>query len=105
MLVCVSSHHLAHETAGAARTRSSLRPLIFSRVVRTTTRAPRAARTRTCVWANSFRDDALAADLRCAIAHRGILGLRVRSGACHWGARRADPLALPRNDGLAFRPS
>src|SRR5260370_8925242 len=27
MLVCVSSHNFAHETAGAARTRSSLRPL------------------------------------------------------------------------------
>src|SRR6202011_428825 len=27
MLVCVSFVHLAHETAGAARTRSSLRPL------------------------------------------------------------------------------
>src|SRR5947209_3141136 len=28
MLVCVSFYHLARETAGAARTRSSLRPLI-----------------------------------------------------------------------------
>jgi hypothetical protein len=28
MLVCVFLHHLARETAGAARTRSSLRPLI-----------------------------------------------------------------------------
>src|SRR5260370_6184346 len=29
MLVCVSSHNFAHETAGAARTRLSLRPLLF----------------------------------------------------------------------------
>src|ERR1700730_682312 len=28
MLVCISLHHLARETAGAARTRLSLRPLI-----------------------------------------------------------------------------
>jgi hypothetical protein len=28
MLVCVSLFHLARETAGAARTRSSLRPLV-----------------------------------------------------------------------------
>src|ERR1700726_2729564 len=31
MLVCVSSHNFAHETAGAARTRSSLRPLLSRR--------------------------------------------------------------------------
>jgi hypothetical protein len=37
-------------------------------------------------------------DLRCAIAHRGILGFRVRCGACHRAALRADPLASPRND-------
>ena len=29
MLVCALFVHIAHETAGAARTRSSLRPLIF----------------------------------------------------------------------------
>src|ERR1700680_3844544 len=29
MLVCVSSHNFAHETAGAARTRHSLLPLII----------------------------------------------------------------------------
>src|SRR6478752_7552214 len=29
MLVCVFYVHLAHETAGAARTRLSLRPLLF----------------------------------------------------------------------------
>src|SRR5450631_4244592 len=39
-------------------------------------------------------------DLRCAIAHRGILGFRVRCGACHRAALRADPLASPRNDGV-----
>src|SRR6478752_4224631 len=31
MLVCVCFVHFAHETAGAARTRSSLRPLFFWR--------------------------------------------------------------------------
>src|ERR1700682_5294270 len=39
-------------------------------------------------------------DLRCAIAHRGISRFRVRYGACHRAARRADPLASPRNDDL-----
>src|ERR1700730_14176442 len=38
-------------------------------------------------------------DLRCAIAHRGISRFRVRCGACHRAALRADPLASPRNDG------
>src|SRR5450756_1482256 len=37
-------------------------------------------------------------DLRCAIAHRGISRFRVRCGACHRAALRADPLASPRND-------
>src|ERR1019366_8833874 len=36
----------------------------------------------------SFRDGAVAPDLRCAIAHRGILGFRVRCSAS------------PRNDGF-----
>src|ERR1700694_3988024 len=40
---------------------------------------------------------ALAPDLRCAIAHRGILGFRVRCRACHRAVLRADPLASPRN--------
>jgi hypothetical protein len=31
MLVCVSSHNFAHETAGAASTRRSLRPLLDGR--------------------------------------------------------------------------
>src|SRR5258705_9971223 len=35
MLVCVFLVHFAHETAGAARTRSSLRPLYRERVKRT----------------------------------------------------------------------
>src|ERR1700730_10331179 len=39
-------------------------------------------------------------DLRCAIAHRGISRFRVRSGACHRAALRAEPLASPRNDGV-----
>src|ERR1700730_18015684 len=34
-------------------------------------------------------------DLRCAIAHRGISRFRVRCGACHRAALRADPLASP----------
>ncbi len=42
------------------------------------------------------------AGLRCAIAHRGILGFRVRCGACHRAALCADPLASPRNDGYGF---
>src|SRR5664279_710619 len=50
----------------------------------------------------SFRDGALAPDLRCAIAHRGISRFRVRRGACQRAALCADPLASPRNDGYAF---
>src|SRR5258708_4747970 len=45
MLVCVSSHIFAHETAGAASTRHSLRPLHFGRMI-FKPRAHRAARTR-----------------------------------------------------------
>src|SRR5450631_3313259 len=41
-------------------------------------------------------------DLRCAIAHRGISRFRVRCGACHRAALRADPLASPRNDGVCY---
>src|SRR5258705_9816966 len=38
------------------------------------------------------------ANLRCAIAHRGISRFRVRCGACHRAGQRPDPLASPRND-------
>src|SRR5260370_28302792 len=42
------------------------------------------------------------ANLRCAIAHRGISRFRVRCGACHRAAPCADPLASPRNDDLGL---
>src|ERR1700747_2340423 len=58
MLVCVSSHNFAHETAGAARTRLSLRPLIFWGGVSCTTRAHRAAGAHRLAWlALGFRSN------------------------------------------------
>src|SRR5258708_18671086 len=50
MLVCVFSHNLAHETAGAARTRHSPRPLFLWRETKGITRANRAAGSRKCVF-------------------------------------------------------
>jgi hypothetical protein len=50
MLVCVFLCIFAHETAGAARTRLSLRPLVHSEGGnRRKARAHRAARTRTYI--------------------------------------------------------
>jgi hypothetical protein len=50
MLVCALFVHIAHETAGAARTRSSLRPLIGEgKEISGKARAERAARSRSCV--------------------------------------------------------
>src|SRR6188768_981577 len=50
MLVCALFVHVAHETAGAARTRSSLRPLIGEgKEISGKARAERAARSRSCV--------------------------------------------------------
>src|SRR4051812_24055969 len=56
MLVCVFVSYLAHETAGAARTRSSLRPLISeSGNFHGKPRAKHAARTRTHVsWGDAL---------------------------------------------------
>src|SRR6202163_1429271 len=49
MLVCVFLHNFAHETAGAARTRHSPRPLISRRETTGITRANGAARSRSHV--------------------------------------------------------
>jgi hypothetical protein len=49
MLMCVLLFPFAHETAGAARTRSSLRPLFFRAKLFCKTRAHAVARTRRCV--------------------------------------------------------
>src|SRR2546423_14474303 len=50
MLVCALLVHIAHETAGAARTRSSLRPLFGEgKEVSGKARADQAARSRNCV--------------------------------------------------------
>src|SRR6185369_17053366 len=65
--VCSCAHffvHIAHETAGAARTRSSLRPLTMERDKRSpTTRALRAARSRIHVPCSFKNGDA--ANRRC----------------------------------------
>ncbi len=44
------------------------------------------------------------ANLRCAIAHRGISRFRVWSGACHRAAQSADPLGPSRNDAVKALP-
>jgi len=49
MLVCVSSHNFAHETAGAARIRHSLFPPLSGGKVYPTTRARSAPRERRSV--------------------------------------------------------
>src|ERR1700687_3180748 len=50
MLVCVFLHNFAHETADAARIRHSPRPLISRRETTSTTRAHRAAGSRSYVF-------------------------------------------------------
>ncbi|MEH2498619.1 hypothetical protein V1294_005098 [Bradyrhizobium sp. AZCC 1678] len=61
--VCSCAHffvHIAHETAGAARTRSSLRPLTMERGMKSpTARALRAARSRIHVPCSSKDRDAM----------------------------------------------
>src|SRR4051794_12447942 len=63
MLVCVSLPNLARETAGAARTRSSLRPLISMRAnefVKPGRNAP--PECEACLYLPSFRGDAKASN-------------------------------------------
>src|SRR5450756_1329399 len=91
MLVCASLHHLARETAGAARTRSSLRPLYYEGG----TNRPNLARNRqrecgimSCRHCEERSDEAIHSFLSSL---DGLL-----RGACHRAALRADPLA--RND-------
>src|SRR3981189_3042525 len=95
--------HIARETAGAARTRSSLRPL-FSRGTRSISklRAHRAARVRSSVCRHcEERSDDMSAEAQRAKAEAIQLSVMPRNGlirgACHRAALRADPLA--RNDG------
>src|SRR5512132_1683499 len=64
MLVCVSSHNLAHETAGAARTRHSLLPLFFRGTASCKPRADHAARRRSHAWKRQRRHHTLAVVLR-----------------------------------------
>src|SRR5260370_42027882 len=82
MLVCVFLCMFAHETAGAARTRLSLRPLVLIEGGnRRKARAHRAARSRGCVC-----------DTRCLkIESADIYRARMR----HMGQRSALPLIQP----------
>ena len=58
MLVCVFLSTFAHGTAGAARTRSSLRPsLLLGANEFSKAREHRAARSRRCVWVASCFDE------------------------------------------------
>ncbi len=50
--------------------------------------------------AESFRGASTAGELWCAMAHLRISRFRVRSGARHRAALRADPLGPSRNDEL-----
>ena len=68
----------ARETAGAARTRSSLRPLTFGGGrFPLKTRATCAARSRSCVLDHRHSGAMQSIELRCAIAHRRISRFRV----------------------------
>ena len=80
MLVCVSSHNFAHETAGAARTRHSLLPLFFfgGRVSKQTSRGSCGEIVKLCLMQNSQRRpgerrDPYAAALRLGAAVRQLL--------------------------------
>src|ERR1700681_3028080 len=83
MLVCVFSAHIARETAGAARIRLSLRPLLSRAEDFSTTRAYHAAGTRIRILAPSLRatgsrecapDDRLREAIHCAAQRKyGLL--------------------------------
>src|SRR6202011_3623930 len=82
-----------------ARKEATLSFCQASRSVRITT----AILLSNCMMAPaSFRGWSEGPYLRYAIAHRGISRFRVRCGACHRAALRADPLASPRNDDYAL---
>jgi hypothetical protein len=90
---CAFFTHFAHGTAGAARTRHSLRPLISRRETLGMTRANGAARSRILsiiVIARSTCDEAIHSSF---VWRDGLL-----RGVYHRAAPRADPLA--RNDDL-----
>jgi hypothetical protein len=97
MLVCVSLHYLARETAGAARIRLSLRPLIGEDAKETANPGrKRAAGMRRRVWG-----DVIA---RSEATKQSILLFAVAwiaSRSLSSGAHSRDPLA--RNDGLEQR--
>ena len=58
--MCALLLPIAHETAGAARIRHSLRPLFSrGRNVQSKTRAKRAARTRNCIRSHCERSEAI----------------------------------------------
>ena len=83
MLVYASSHNFAHETAGAASTRHSLRPLFSLGEMICKTRAHRAARTRNCVHRHCEErsDEAIHSSF---VRQDGLL-----RGACHRARIRA----------------
>src|SRR5688500_10057550 len=95
-LVC-----FAHETAGAARTRSSLRPLDFEGKRYPERRAPCSARMRTCVRCLNFDFDTphVIARSACDEAIHLTTGAAVRwiaARSLSSGAHSRDPVA--RND-------
>ena len=104
MLVCVLLFHLAHETAGAARTRSSLRPLSVTGGENPgNPRAHRAARTLTpvcCLKIESeivlvVRTSELAGEIvRCPWHGRQF---DIRTGRSYCDPRRFRATAYPVN--------
>src|SRR3954467_6751380 len=100
MLVCVFVCYLAHETAGAARTRSSLRPLIQRAGILTANLAQNMRRERELMCCRAMRClkfESAAPMERSAIRER----------SWHWppGSRFAPPGATPLDGFLAAHPS
>jgi hypothetical protein len=94
--------HFAHETAGAARTRLSLRPLFSKGETISEKLARNARRGREAMFSVIARSDlsAVAQRAKAEATKQSMLALRPNGllrGACHRAALRADPLA--RNDG------
>src|SRR5258708_29232989 len=99
MLVCALSVQIARETAGAARTGVSLRPLISRAEDEIKPRAHRAAGMRNCVWNLESRhcEEHLRRSNPCFLrAERWVASRSLSSGA-----HSRD--AVARNDGATSR--
>src|SRR6478609_1037814 len=98
MLVCVSSHNFAHETAGAARTRHSLLPLLGEGGTLMNQLAQIVRRDRGTVPRTSLMRSPLTTSFRGAPLGREP-GIHTHDRGYGF---RAQPCGLPRNDGCLF---